>query len=1009
MTDRSEEIKVQRAKEKEIEKFQKTGKLPSGEFARKAVLEHLNKQFVKKQKVQAAKDAKFRKTKAFRDAQRIAVDKFKKTGVMPTSEIGKAAVREHIVEQAKRRQRISELKRSGGFVNVTLSKTASDILSGKSDVPLKQVGSNVERQVRLVQAQERFISGKTTREQFRAEKASIEKAFGAKQKLEKERRASTSAKQARSTALKQSEARAIASAKGIAIGTISNQGDATLASNSLLASGQNIQQFVVDQRPKPTQNLQLTSPQQQIQKQGERFAVTTADGKVRIFKSKENAEKFVQRITPKEQFGPPAPFFGVTTIDGKQRLFKSQAHAQEFLRRTTKNEALGTTEGLSGNPLIRGTEGILTSLDRFVRDRPTDPTLSHAKTIIDHPASALKSLLAGGASLANLAHQGISFLQGKEVKQPLVRVPDTFFGTVIGGVFSDKSAKAQTDDLISHSKEVGGGAVVGEVSETVLGSFVGGSKIITKLSPFGIKSFDQPGVTVFSKTITKVPKNTPRAIPKEIGIKSLTVGFREREIPILSKVGPKVRLGGPEKLIESEVGKVTVVPKTPTQVQRGTKFAADSPQFTQKVGARLIPKIEGLDPASKVKAVAIEDIVKEAPKIKTEPISNELPKQAFNIISSTEQKNILSAIGGLQTKLFNRIGPLEGSVSQSFFTLPKHRRVLGDFDFHGKDFGKASKQIKFLQDNITLDSGRKLVNTLKQTVKRKDPKTGETTNVLAKSAKLKVIDEKGKSEKLLEIVTKDEIDEQGVGQVLSGSTIFGKPVPSETFKVAGGLKTFGLQRQIVKKGESIFSIQPIDNTLSALRQEPQTAKITKEIARLEELKTKGITSELAPAHFRFSKDTGDFIAATESTIAIARSQGKFKEAAKLESALAKVKQTTPHFDSDKFFASRRQLPDDLSFGFEKSTLEKLGTSVSQVVTNPSVLPTTGSLAKIGSSIFDDSGKPSKGFKPSSIFTKTDKSLLDDVTKQKTSISNSLSKRPELPKFETPSSLTSQIG
>ena len=161
---------------------------------------------------------------------------------------------------------------------------------------------------------------------------------------------------------------------------------------------------------------------------------------------------------------------------------------------------------------------------------------------------------------------------------------------------------------------------------------------------------------------------------------------------------------------------------------------------------------------------------------------------------------------------------------------------------------------------------------------------------------------KSKTGKVLEILNPEEVDEKGISQVLEGDTIFGKAIPKATYKVLEG-KTYGRQRQILKKGESIYSIQ----------------------------KTGGKV-ELKPAVFRERKDTADFYALVKSAREIefaGTKQGK-----RLDVLLSKFKKNVK-FDIDDFL-KKNNIPEPATLRVDRSTIQKIGSNQSVINSSKSL-------------------------------------------------------------------------
>lgn len=133
-----------------------------------------------------------------------------------------------------------------------LDRTVADIVRGKSSAPVSQLNPEQQRQLKVQRLNVEARSGSLTNEEYQKRLAEIE---GRTAELKQERtqrfgRIATIAGKSETT--KQDEARAIAATQGVAIGTISSSGSASVSQNSQVAQVSGIQRFVESQRPPPS-------------------------------------------------------------------------------------------------------------------------------------------------------------------------------------------------------------------------------------------------------------------------------------------------------------------------------------------------------------------------------------------------------------------------------------------------------------------------------------------------------------------------------------------------------------------------------------------------------------------------------------------------------------------------------------------------------------------------------------------------------------------------------------
>ncbi len=370
----------------------------------------------------------------------------------------------------------------------------------------------------------------------------------------------------------------------------------------------------------------------------------------------------------------------------------------------------------------------------------------------------------------------------------------------------------------------------------------------TRKIPLKYSKFDVPGVKLVSEGKNIVPK-------------SLEIGFGTKKKPVITKEGSSISLGGPKlKKVEA----VTIEPITPKQKQRGVKLAADSTQFEQKVttNVKLLEKVEGLPKAEVKKAENVLEIIKIGSKSK-DPVRTKRFEDPVGPLTMEETKKFAKSVKGQQTSIKGkltggRLSPYEGSASQMFFIADKYKRSPGDFDFHVKSFELGKARVK-------------------QTVREVGYPLAAEISEKNKSTKISK-----ENKKVAEFLNPKETDKSGVLQMVEGDTLFTQKIPSKTYKVDEGV-TFDLQRQFLKKGESVFSYQP--------------------------------GGTIGPVSFRAQKDLADFWAIGKTKAENLAAEGKTFEAAELEKRLAQLQKDYP-IDYEGFF--KKPETDTVVLGKEKS-------------------------------------------------------------------------------------------
>ena len=229
-------------------------------------------------------------TPAQRNAQ-IEYNEAVKTGKPPARDIinsrgNKTRNPAYTKYQAKRQAASKSIKDSGVKIISpgTLSRSVHQKVSGKISTPTNQFNPEMRNQIIQYQLNQSLFAGDITPAAYAQRTGQLTKETA---KLQQERTIELGRKAARkhkSETVKQDEARSTAALHGVAIGTI-NDGKGSISNNSSVANNIKISNFVDSQK----------IPKTQAQREN-RVKVTTPDGKERIFKNQETADKFIKRV-----------------------------------------------------------------------------------------------------------------------------------------------------------------------------------------------------------------------------------------------------------------------------------------------------------------------------------------------------------------------------------------------------------------------------------------------------------------------------------------------------------------------------------------------------------------------------------------------------------------------------------------------------------------------------------------------------------------------------------------
>ncbi len=440
----------------------------------------------------------------------------------------------------------------------------------------------------------------------------------------------------------------------------------------------------------------------------------------------------------------------------------------------------------------------------------------------------------------------------------------------------------------------------------------------------------------FSPTsfLKAIPISTEKAAVAGISktATSLVAGYGSKTRPFLSFTSEgKVMLGAPKFQ-----GEIVAEAVTQKQLKRGIKLAADSSALSQKVFSDIetIQKIKGVTPETLERARNVKAIIEIGSKSK-DPVRRGFGEQPFESIKPEETKSLLESFKGQQKRITGKLGGIEGSTSQIPFVLDPYVRMSGDFDFHLKTFETAANRARQTAREIMPAPDREF-----------RPAIGKTT----KTAHVELFEGGKNKGKVGEFLNEEQIDEAtGELEAITGNTLFGKAIPEGTKKIEG-LKTFSLQRQLVKKGESIFSLQ------------------------------KGEGDELLMEPFapRKPKDVSDFYAIAETKAVNLLLAGKEKEALELGREISKFKKNFAEIDIHEYFKTAEA--DKTIFGEGESIIDKITPTAEDIQ--------TGLIAgsKAPEAIPEPESRPIESIRTSNVFGSESRTFLKPMDRSERGIS-----------------------
>lgn len=611
----------------------------------------------------------------------------------------------------------------------------------------------------------------------------------------------------------------------------------------------------------------------------------------RMISSREQAEAISRREVSPRQIGPvqTAAILSATT-SGE---FAKQTYAPKFdaiigsvgapLAVTFEQQESNEMAYFGPQPsteLAKATEATLSWLEERQSYQPKNVLEAAGKALVDPFVGLTKAAGTTSAFFYNLGIEASAMILGREPKTPPIKTPPTFLGQTIEGVIEGKSGSEQLSDAFGYIKKYGHESVKGELAEIMLGAR--GGKAVLKIIPLRYQDLATPGVKYISKG-------------KEVVPKTLAFGYGSKTKPIISKVGSVIQKG------KAKVDEIIIEPVTSKQLKRGVKLAADTKKQVQDLLASVesVKKIKGISPISIKRAEGIKeiiDIVGSESKIIPSKAST-FGAKPFEKILRAETPSLTQSLGKQQKQIFGKLSPAEGSFGVRPYML-KDFRPSGDFDFSLAKFGTAKKAAIRTAKDIIPVSGRSFKGIISEK---------------SKSAKV-YVKEKGTAKKVGEFLNPQEKDEEGILQIIEGSTVFGRKIPTGT-DITQGVKHFEPYRQLLKKGESMFSIQMVKGK-----------------------------PELTAASFRESTDVPDFINLAERWVGPLTKAGKIEKAKKLELAITKLKKTYSAYSEITF----KPKIEKTVMKYEPSTLSKM---LSSPITKESA-ETIGVL-----------GKPKPVFKP----------------------------------------------
>lgn len=527
-----------------------------------------------------------------------------------------------------------------------LSRTASDILQGKSNAKLDQVDSSVLRQVKLTRLNRSISRGEISPSQYYSELSSLNQSVARKAKEESDQRARTSTKRAQANSIKQREQRETAALHGVAVGTISD-GKASVSNNSVIANNVAVNNFVESQKVKPVQTKRDGTTDNPIQSEQPDQSLVSPILKQNMEKNK------VQKIQETKSTQKESKISKVS-LESNQELLGFTGFNQYLVQEnpqtiSQEQEFVGPTKPQKEYPLDQVSKWF------------EDVTAKSNNPIVDFFGGIGKETVANLSGLVNLETKAGEYFHS------------FITGNRHGSVQEHKVSETPT------------GIITSGLGQGVISSYEKGD--INELFKSGNKSFAKAytlaqaqglpetlGQTV--AIVAPFNKNPIKALPIRGGsfkaltidgpktiIRQVDVGYGSKTKPVLTLSDAGLKTGGYEKVIaKTTLSKIEAV-------DRGLEFSTAG-----KLGTEILTSDIGLDILKKAGKLSNRDveavilgkelatIFQKSAKVVSNPIRQKasiLPEKPTTSIRSGKESDVL------KDELLPKSPTIKGTLSET--------------------------------------------------------------------------------------------------------------------------------------------------------------------------------------------------------------------------------------------------------------------------------------------------------------------------------------------------------
>ena len=794
-----------------------------------------------------------------------------------------------------------------------LQRTASDIIEGKSNVPLSQVSASVQRQVELERLNRSLASGnlKITADELRDIRAGIAEDAAAKAAEEREFRSFRSARKARGEAAKFEEQRLIALDQSQRQNKLSQIRATGRQNQKVLDTLETLGATTELTRATPRRIDRITNNESQRSfalQQVER-PITESRG---VLTSKQINAGDIQTVDPLDSVRPDRQNNVLNDFfDTKSRIPVSEELLVEnqgpSRRIDTVAPVIGSNlfgfsvqgEFPTGEPKEAPKQSFTGTREDFFRQRTISQVAKNVSEFGDKVDDPFRKFLAGateetigiGTSLVNLGRFGINAaaeaVTGKKrPTEPQLFVAPTVTGEFTGGVVEGVGKAFQSGKPSDFFGGIQEGAKRADTLRKEQGDARAAGQLIAFAAPVA------PGL----RKVNPI-RIDPIVLPLKSGERRVATTVTAFGKPIATKQGSTIKRGS----VKSEVLPLDEISPT----GRGFEIGTGTSKTAQKAKIEIADELSRrglLAPNELAKIKTVNEIVQLGSTAKRRTFRSDFGSNPFTELSPGRQTTA-------QLDFFRkeRLPPITGSFSQIPQVLPKFARRAGDFDIKIGDIAKGAQL------------ARRNVSVLQ-------PTANPLEEFIAVKAKVKKVTPKGET-KVGEFLTKED-ELIGDGQGVTLDSVFGIKPDTKPIKVSG-IKVTTLRDQLLRKASTVSALQG-----------PESSGIIK--TRLN----------VGPPDFR-KKDITDLFAIGKTQAFVLKESGKTKQAAQLDIASERLKKLFPDIDFDAPFAKGQTV----EFGIKEPSI--LSGIVSKSAKR-SVVPKTSNDSSLSSGIQvkDSSSLPS---------------------------------------------------